>query len=79
VKAITRLNGKPFDDKEWEVSPDGATYTYTQHNVGSPKPARIVLHRMDAHGAMSYNALRPRWFRGWSTGYLLITCVQKAE
>jgi hypothetical protein len=49
VKAITRLNGRPFDEEEWEVSEDGNTYTYTQHDVGSAKPRRIILHRMDTH------------------------------
>jgi hypothetical protein len=47
VKAITRLNGKPFDEEEWEVSPDGTTQTYTQYTIGSPKPAIVILHRMD--------------------------------
>jgi hypothetical protein len=47
VKVITRLNGKPFDQEEWEVSQDGSTYTYTQHDAASPKPSRIILHRMD--------------------------------
>jgi hypothetical protein len=49
VKAITYLNGKPFDEEEWEVSQDGNTYTYTQRDATSPKPARIILHRMDTH------------------------------
>jgi len=47
VKAITYLNGKPFDEEEWEVSPDGNTYT--QHDATSPDLARIILHRMDTH------------------------------
>jgi ABC-type oligopeptide transport system substrate-binding subunit len=41
--------GKPFDEEEWEVSQDGNTYTYTQRDATSPKPARIILHRMDTH------------------------------
>jgi hypothetical protein len=49
AKVITYLNGKPFDEEDWEVSPDGNTYTYTQNTIGDPKPARIVLHRTDSH------------------------------
>lgn len=49
AKVITHLNGRPFDEEEWEVSEDGNTYTYTQHDATSPKPARIILHRMDTH------------------------------
>jgi hypothetical protein len=49
VKAITYLNGKAFDEEEWEVSEDGNTYTYTQRDATSLKPARIILHRIDTH------------------------------
>jgi hypothetical protein len=49
IEAHTRLNGKLFDTEEWEVSPDGMTFTYSQRDEGADKPALIILHRMDAH------------------------------
>jgi hypothetical protein len=49
LKVITSLNGKPFDEEEWEVSQDGNTYTYKQYDGTSSKPALIILHRMDTH------------------------------
>jgi hypothetical protein len=47
VQATTKLNGKAFDHEVWEVSPDGTTFTYIQHDEGAEKPAVIVLHRAD--------------------------------
>jgi hypothetical protein len=47
VQATTRLNGKVFDHETWEVSADGMTYTYTEHDAGTDKPAVIILHRSE--------------------------------
>lgn len=49
VRAHTRQNGHLFDTEEWEVSPDGKTFTYKQRDEGAAEPAIIVLHRLDAH------------------------------
>lgn len=46
VAVTTRLNGKILETEEWEVSPDGKTYTYTEHDVGADKPVVIILHRV---------------------------------
>jgi hypothetical protein len=43
----TRLNGKVLDTEEWEVSSDGTTYTYTEHDAGAAEPVVIVLHPAD--------------------------------
>jgi hypothetical protein len=45
VRATTLLNGKVFDNEDWELSADGTTFTYTQHDAGTDKPALIILHR----------------------------------
>jgi hypothetical protein len=47
AQATTKLNGKVFDNEDWEVSPDGMTFTYTEHDAGSDKPALIILHRSE--------------------------------
>lgn len=47
VHATTKLNGKVFDNEDWEVSADGMTYTYTQHDAGTDNPAVIILHRSE--------------------------------
>jgi hypothetical protein len=47
VAATTRLNGKVLDTEEWEISPDGTTYTYTEHDAGAAQPVVIILHRVD--------------------------------
>jgi hypothetical protein len=46
VVATTRLNHKVFDTEEWEISADGSTFTYKQHNAGTTTPAVIILHRV---------------------------------
>lgn len=46
VQAQTTLNGKPFDTEDWEISADGNTFKYTEHDAGSEHPVQIVLHRM---------------------------------
>lgn len=45
VQATTKLNGQVFDNETWELSPDGNTFTYTEHDAGTDKPAVIILHR----------------------------------
>jgi hypothetical protein len=47
AQATTRLNGKVFDHEDWEVSADGMTFTYTQHDAGTDMPAVIILHRAE--------------------------------
>lgn len=47
AEATTKLNGKVFDKEEWEVSPDGKTFSYTQRDSGRGKPSVIVLHRSE--------------------------------
>jgi hypothetical protein len=47
VQVTTRLNGKVFDHEDWELSADGMTYTYTQHDTGTDKPAVVTLHRSE--------------------------------
>jgi hypothetical protein len=47
VHAFTKLNGKVFDNEDWEISADGMTYTYTQHDAGTDNPAVIILHRSE--------------------------------
>ncbi len=47
VTATTRLNGKVLETEEWQVSSDGKTYTYTEHDVGAAQPVVIILHRTD--------------------------------
>lgn len=47
VAATTRLNGKVLETEEWEVSPDGSTYTYIEHDTGAAEPVVIILHRAD--------------------------------
>jgi hypothetical protein len=46
--ATTTLNGKVFDHEEWKISPDGTTFTYTEHDAGTEKPSVIVLHGSSA-------------------------------
>jgi len=43
----TKFNGKVFDHEEWEVSPDGKTFTYTERDEGAPKAVVVVLNRME--------------------------------
>jgi len=45
VQVTTKLNGKPFDTEEWELSADGNTYTYIEHDAGVDQPMLIILHR----------------------------------
>ncbi len=45
VQAVTKLNGQVFDNETWELSADGNTFTYTEHDAGTDKPAVIILHR----------------------------------
>lgn len=45
VAVTTRLDGKILETEEWELSPDGMTYTYTEHDPGADQPVVIVLHR----------------------------------
>ena len=45
VKATTKLNGKPFDTEDWELSADGLTFTYAELDAGTEKPTVVVLHR----------------------------------
>jgi hypothetical protein len=47
AQATTKLNGKVFDNEDWEVSADGSTFTDTEHDAGSDKPALIILHRSE--------------------------------
>jgi len=47
AQATTRLNGKVFDHEDWEVSADGMTFTYTEHDAGTDNPAVIILHRYE--------------------------------
>lgn len=46
VAVTTRLNGKVLETEDWEVSPDGKTYTYTEHDPGADQPVVIILHRV---------------------------------
>lgn len=48
VRVHTRQNGKSFDTEEWEVSPDGRTFTYKQQDEGTPGQAVIILHRLES-------------------------------
>jgi hypothetical protein len=47
VAATTRQNGKVLDTEEWEVSTDGSTFTYTEHDAGAAQPVVIILHHAD--------------------------------
>jgi hypothetical protein len=47
IRVTTWLNGKVFDNEDWELSADGKTFTYTQHDAGTDKPAVIILHRSE--------------------------------
>ena len=47
AQATTKLNGKVFDNEDWEVSADGMTFTYTEHDAGSGKAAIIILQRSE--------------------------------
>jgi hypothetical protein len=46
VRVHTRQNGNLFDTEEWEVSPDGNTFTYKERDEGTSEPVIIVLHRL---------------------------------
>jgi uncharacterized protein YecT (DUF1311 family) len=46
LRIHTRLNGKVFDTEDWEVSPDGNTFTYKQLDEGTTEPMVIVQHRI---------------------------------
>ena len=45
----TTQNGKVFDTEEWEVSPDGSTFTYKQQDEGTADQVVIILHRLESH------------------------------
>jgi hypothetical protein len=47
AQATTKLNGKVFDNEDWEVSADGITFTYTENDAGGGKAAVIILHRSE--------------------------------
>lgn len=47
AQATTRLNGKVWDHEDWEVSADGMTFTYTEHDAGTDKPELVILHRSE--------------------------------
>lgn len=46
ARATTKLNGKVFDTEDWEVSADGSTFTYTEHDPGVAQPVVVVLRRL---------------------------------
>jgi hypothetical protein len=48
VAMLVVLSGTILETEEWEVSPDGKTYTYTEHDVGSEKPVVIILQRVSS-------------------------------
>jgi hypothetical protein len=45
IQATTKLNGKAFDTEEWQLSDDGRTFIYKEHDAGTTNPTVVVLHR----------------------------------
>ena len=46
LDVTTKMNGKVLDTETWEISPDGKTFTYTEHDAGEAKAMVQVFDKI---------------------------------